>query len=435
MVVPFQSRYNGHSMSPRSEVVVDLAAVDHNISVIRAALDPSVRLGLVLKSDAYGLGAARLARRVAGRADFLVVYGIEEAEVVGVADPSTPVIALMPVREIDCGGIAHSMWLKGQLHLSAHDVEQVESLSKCAADFGVVLPLHLEIDTGLGRGGCLPTDATKIAARIRSDKNLRLAGVFTHFANAGGSETATDQQRKMFEAWCKSASLPADCIVHSASTFAAIRDPRFHHHMIRVGLAWTGLAFEGTRDGHFMEFAKNLRPVFSWRSSFVQVRTVPAGTAVGYGSRWKCEKTSRIGLVPVGYGDGYPLLPMNPVTRRPLGVERRMVRVEVVEHGQTTWLNAPVVGAISMDQIAVDLSELPDALATNWNHAAVELISSDCNAPNHAARVASMTGHHAYELLCRIPARVPRKFVEPVVRELPSLDSSQVSTNAISQAS
>jgi alanine racemase len=112
-----------------------------------------------------------------------------------------------------------------------------------------------------------------------------------------------------------------------------------------------------------------------------------------------------------------------------------MVRVEVVEHGQTIWMNAPVVGAISMDQIAVDLSELPDALGTNWNHAAVELISSDCSAPNHAARVASMTGHHAYELLCRIPARVPRKFVEPVVVQLPSLDSSHASANAISQAS
>jgi alanine racemase len=107
----------------------------------------------------------------------------------------------------------------------------------------------------------------------------------------------------------------------------------------------------------------------------------------------------------------------------------------MVVDGVSTWANAPVVGAISMDQIAVDLSDLPDALATNWNHAAVELISSDCSAPNHAARVASMTGHHAYELLCRIPARVPRKFVEPAVVQLSSLDSSQVSTNAISQAS
>jgi alanine racemase len=311
----------------------------------------------------------------------------------------------------------------------------VESLSRCAAEFGAALPLHLEVDTGLGRGGCLPAEAGAVARRIREDRNLRLAGVFTHFANAGGSESATDAQRRIFEAWCKSAALPPECIVHSASTFAAMRGPRFHHHMVRVGLAWTGLAFEGTRDGRSMEFARSLRPVFSWRSWFVQVRTVPAGTAVGYGSRWKSEKTSRIGLVPVGYGDGYPLLPMNPSTRRPLGHERRTVRVEVTDGAAATWVDAPVVGAISMDQIAVDLTEVPGAFSRSWTQSPVELISADPTASNHAARVASMTGHHAYELLCRIPSRVPRRFVEPIVAAAHTLEQKPAPSAAVSQAS
>jgi alanine racemase len=96
-----------------------------------------------------------------------------------------------------------------------------------------------------------------------------------------------------------------------------------------------------------------------------------------------------------------------------------VVRVQYGSEGSTGWAEAPVIGAVSMDQIAIDLTSISAALPEAGLHTVVEVVSGDTSAPNHAARVASMTGQHAYELLCRIPARVPRRYLagqEPVVR-------------------
>ena len=213
------------------------------------------------------------------------------------------------------------------------------------------------------------------------------------------------------------ADLPESCVVHSASTFAAIRDGRFHHQMVRMGLAWTGLPFEGTRDGRHMDTVGTLRPVFSWRSRVMQVRSLPVGATVGYGSRWVARVESAVGLVPVGYADGYPLLPMDTRTLRPAQAERRVVRVRVGQGLDAAWVPVPVIGAVSMDQIAIDLTAVVARLPDGGVHASVEVVSADPGAPNHAARVASMTGQHAYELMCRIPPRVPRLYMaaeEPV---------------------
>jgi alanine racemase len=151
----------------------------------------------------------------------------------------------------------------------------------------------------------------------------------------------------------------------------------------------------------------------------MQVRRLPAGSAVGYGSRWVARTPSVVGLVPVGYADGYPLLPMDSRTLRPAQPERRVVRVQYGSEGATGWAEAPVIGAVSMDQIAIDLTSIAGVLPDAGQDALVEIVSGDTSAPNHAARVAAMTGQHAYELLCRIPARVPRRYLagqEPVVR-------------------
>jgi alanine racemase len=385
--------------------------------VIRGLLARGARLGTVVKADAYGLGAARIARRMAPQVDMLMVFGLDEAEVVHAAAPTSPVLALMPCREIDAGGPMHGMLLRGLLHLAVHDAGQLESLERVAAGLGVRLPLHLEVDTGLGRGGCLPAEATALVARILASPALTLAGAFTHYANAGGSEGATDGQRERFDAWVAQAGLPESCVLHSSSTFAAIRGARFHHHMVRVGLGWTGLAFEGTRDGRHLPQVRDLRPVFSWRSRVMQVRELPTGATVGYGSRWVARQPAAVGLVPVGYADGFPLLPMDTRTLRPTQAERRVVRVQVGEGAAARWEAAPVIGAVSMDQIAVDLSHLAAALPARGVDAVVEIVSSDASAPNHAVRMAAATGQHAYELLCRIPPRVPRLFVaaeEPV---------------------
>jgi alanine racemase len=415
-------------MQARSEVHVDLSALDHNLMVMRGMLSPGVRLGAVVKADAYGLGAARIARRMAPAVDMLMVFGMDEAEVVHAAAPTTPILVMMPTHAIEAGSPAHGMLVKGLLHLAAHDAAQVRRIERAAAELGVRVPMHIEVDTGLGRGGCLPEDAKALVSMIVGSERLALTGAFTHYANAGGSEGATDAQRERFDAWMADADLPESCVVHSASTFAAIRDGRFHHQMVRMGLAWTGLPFEGTRDGRHMDTVGTLRPVFSWRSHVMQVRSLPVGATVGYGSRWVARVDSAVGLVPVGYADGYPLLPMDTRTLRPAQAERRVVRVRVGQGADAAWVTVPVIGAVSMDQIAIDLTAVVARLPDGGVHASVEVVSADPAAPNHAARVASMTGQHAYELMCRIPPRVPRLYM--AAEEAVRVGSDEVKSSA-----
>ncbi len=389
---------------------------------------PGSRLAAVVKADAYGLGAARIARRMASHVDLMIVFGLDEAEVVHAAAPTTPLLAMMPIDGIDPGGIAHELLLKGLLHLVAHDAQQVALLERVANELGVRIPLHIEVDTGLGRGGSLPEQALRLVAAIKESAHLSVAGALTHYANAGGSEAASDIQRTRFESWIASANLPPECVVHSASTFAAIRHDRFHHQMVRIGLGWTGLAFEGTRDGKFLSLVRSLRPVFSWRSRVMQVRNLPAQATVGYGSRWVARVPSVIGLLPVGYADGYPLLPMDPRTLRPPQSERRIVRVA---RSHSEWEVVPVIGAVSMDQIAIDLTTVASVLADGGRGATVELVSADPAAPNHAARLAAMTGQHVYEFMCGIPARVPRMYTaaeEPI--QVPAVDKEVVARQA-----
>jgi len=341
----------------------------------------------------------------------LMVFALDEAEAVHAAAPTTPILVMMPTYEIELGSPAHGMLLRGMLHCVAHDAGQVRSIERSAEALGVRLPLHIEVDTGLGRGGSLPEEALKLAASIQKSAALSLSGAFTHYANAGGSESATDMQRERLNRWVTAAHLPEQCVVHSASTFAAIRDGRFHHQMVRVGLGWTGLAFEGTRDGKHWQGVHALRPVFNWQSRVMQVRRLPQGATVGYGSRWVARAPSVVGFIPVGYADGYPLLPMDPRTMRPPQAEQRSVRVRVGDALNAQWLTVPVIGAVSMDQIAVDLTTAAAQLPDGGLHGLVEMISADQTAANHVVRVAAMTGQHAYEFMCGIPARVPRVYV------------------------
>ena len=397
-------------MAARSEVIVDLDALDHNLATIRGMLAPGTRLGCVVKADAYGLGASMIARRMAAQVDMLVVFGLDEAEAVHASAPGVPQLVLMPVRSIEAGSPWHAMLRRGRLHCAAHDMGQVQALAAQAAELEVRVPLHVEVDTGLGRGGARPAEATAMVQTILRSGSLELAGVFTHFASSGGSETATDAQRVIFEAWVREQPLPPTCVVHAASTFAAIRHERFHHRMVRLGLAWTGLAFEGTRDGRFLPQTRQLRPVVRWMSRVMLAQRLPAGAMVGYGSRWIARVPSVVGLIPVGYADGFPLLPMDPARLRPAHGERRQVRVRMGQGEAARWEVVPVVGAVSMDQIAVDLTAVAEQLPAAGLGVEVELLSSDPAAPNHAVRSAAMVGQHAYALLCGISARVPRRY-------------------------
>lgn len=395
-------------MPSTSAIRIDLAAIDANVAAIRRMVGPSCRLCPIVKADAYGLGAARIARRLAPASSLMAVYSPEQAIALAEERVGVPSLILMPVRSIRRGDDLEPLLAGGGIHLSIHDAAQAASLSASARRLGLRIPVHVEIDTGLRRGGVDCRDAAALLAAVIADPALRLAGAMTHFSDSKRDPERTQSQLAAFDAALASVELPETCLVHVSSTHALLRHRRFHRGMVRFGLAWAGHGHEDLDASARIEGSSELRPAISWSSGIVHVKRIAAGDGVGYGSTWVARRPTVVGLVPVGYADGFPvdrgtgagsvvLLPRDPRDRR---------RIE-----------APVIGAVSMDQITIDLTDAiasgsgsPDRLDSvlEWG---VELIGTDASAPTHLPTVAARTGLLPHELLCRLGTRIPRVFV------------------------
>lgn len=400
-------------MSDNSLISVDFDAVDHNMRVVRGAVGPGVAINAVVKADAYGLGAARIARRlVQGGASMLTVYSPAQAE--ALEGMPCPVLILQPVSRIERGSAIHSMLVAGRLHLVVHDIHHVAELIVLAHEHGVRLPIHLEVDTGLARGGCTPDDAARILQAVAANPSLTLAGVMTHFSHAKTSADRCVAQMRAFDLFVDAhrALIPPECVLHAASTYASLRGSAVHAGMVRVGIAWTGYAADGPDDGESIPGYSEFRAAIRWTSSLIHVRRIARGNSVGYGWSWTARRDSTIGLVPVGYADGYPTLCADaPQLLREQAEPSRWVRISVGD-----WsAEAPVIGAVNMDQICVDLTGLEQMLSSQPNGglgAEVELYGTDRTARNYLPTIARRLGIRSYELLCRLNPRIPRVAVE-----------------------
>ena len=395
-------------MPPTSAIRIDLAALDANVAAIRRMVGPSCRLCPIVKADAYGLGAARIARRLAPASSLLAVYSPEQALTLAEERVGVPSLILMPVRSIRRGDDLESALAGGGIHLTIHDAAQAASLTTSARRLGVRIPVHVEIDTGLRRGGVECGEAATLLRAVIAEPALRLAGVMTHFSDSKRDPERTRAQLAAFDAVLASVELPETCVVHVSSTHALLRHRRYHRGMVRFGLAWAGYGHEDLELAARIEGSSELRPAISWSSGIVHVKRIAAGDGVGYGSTWVASRPTVVGLVPVGYADGFPvargsdagrvvLIPRDPRDGR---------RIEV-----------PVIGAVSMDQITIDLT---DAVASEASAAirpeslldwGVELIGTDPAAATHLPTVAARAGVLPHELLCRLGSRIPRVHV------------------------
>ncbi|GAB4521309.1 MAG: alanine racemase [Phycisphaerales bacterium] len=406
---------------PRSIIEIDLDAIAHNVRVVRGVIGQECALCAVLKADAYGLGALRIAKRIAsviGGPGMIGVYDLDEAREFVNAAVGLPILVLSPVRALRRDDRLYRFAATGDLHLTAHDPDNLEAIASIADGLGVTLPVHVEVDTGMARGGASPADARHMLARAHQHRRLRVAGLFTHYARAETDAHATDAQRRTFDEFVRNVShlLDPDCLVHAANTHGVFRGREHHRGMVRVGLGLFGYADRAT-DPHTGEHAfplageaRDLRPAFRWASGVTHLRTVEPGTSVGYGSTWTAQKTTTLALVPVGYADGYPLA---------LGNAARAGVVIPREGQQPLRAYAPVVGAVSMDQILLDVTHIPGVeLGTR-----VELISDNPAAPNALHALAHAAGTIPYDLMCRLSARIERTYhlgampeITPVLR-------------------
>jgi alanine racemase len=402
-------------MHETSTIEIDLAAIGRNLRLLRQIVGPDVKICPMVKADAYGLGAARISKTLlAAGADMLAVYTPAQAIELFHKAIGVPVLVLTPVREVGRDDDLYRGFICGRLHLSVHDEDQLSDLIRLAERFGAALPVHLEIDTGMSRGGCSVADGPRLLARIAAHPRLKLAGLFTHFASAEHDVEFTDEQHAQFNRLIEEHAnlIPNDCLVHAANSFATMRAPRFHRSMVRIGLAWAGYCLEEMSGGEVVVEGEGLRPAITWASRIIQIKRIAAGTPVGYGSRWRAARDSVIGVVPVGYADGYPVGAgaAHEEWPRHLSKDDGSAQVGItLDSGFVHY--APVIGAVNMDQITIDLTGIADSHEAELRIGTrVELISPDPAAPNHLPRLAERCGTFSHEMICRLNPRLRRIY-------------------------
>jgi alanine racemase len=233
----------------------------------------------------------------------------------------------------------------------------------------------------MSRSGMDDAHFDRAVAHALQSRYVRLAGVSSHFAAADDDADFTDHQFARFEAALQrhQSNLPGDCIAHIANTFATFRDSRYHLSMVRVGLGLYGFGGAG------------LQPITRWQTRIIHKRSFPKGATVGYNQTATLKRDSVIGVVPVGYGDGYALALGN----------RAMVELPDQQN------HAPIVGKVNMDQITIDLTDAPAAQIGSL----VNVYSDDPRSPAAVDRLAQVADEHCYAMLTRIGARIERQYV------------------------
>jgi alanine racemase len=358
--------------SPRSSVLIDLAAIRRNVAHLSSLLRPGARMLVAVKADGYGHGILPVARSVvAAGAHGVAVATAEEA------------VALRDA------GFADMVLVMGPLY----SFDQYEEMAHQGVDFAVVsdhmagvLPslrgsglkarVHLKIDSGMNRQGLFPWEVDAFLESIRGIPEIDLAGVMTHFACVTEDPGTIAAQLERF--------LPAvervrqewpRAVVHAANSAATVYTPHSHFDMVRCGCAVYGLS-PWQNDA----VAEGLQPALSWKSQVVLVKRVATGEGVGYGHTFTAEQPTDVALVPIGYGDG---------VFRALGNCGH-----VLIHGR----RYPLVGRISMDSFGVDVGT--DGRVRVGD--SVTLIGADGDERITVEEIARRLGTINYEITCDI---------------------------------
>ncbi|MGD9508986.1 MAG: alanine racemase [Geminicoccaceae bacterium] len=348
-----------------AKAIIDLAALRHNLRAARARAG-GARVAAIVKADAYGHGAARVLPALT-EADMLGVACIEEALALREAGASHSILLMEGVFEAD----ELPLCARLDFQIAVHEPGQLAMLE--AARLDRPLTVWLDLDTGMNRLGFRPDAADAAYARLRDCPAVGEVRLMTHFASADEpKDPATRAQIERFAAAAGRLGL-ARSFCNSAGVLAW---PDAHAEWIRPGVMLYGISPMPGRTGP----DEGLRPVMTLTTALIAVREVQPGEAVGYGGTWRAAAPSRIGIAALGYADGYP-------RHAPSGTP-----VLVAGRPSVT------VGRVSMDMLAVDLSDHPQA------EVGTPVLLWGQGLP--AERVAASAGTIAYELLCRLARRV-----------------------------
>jgi alanine racemase len=375
-------------MSSLVWVEIDGKAPEHNLKEMRKGSAPGTAACAVIKSNAYGHGVAMIAPLLSS-AEWFGVNSLEEGLELRALGVTKPILLLghVPLAEL-------STAIEADLALTVYNRETVYKI----ADMPSVprtARLHMKVDTGTSRQGVLPDDVPDFTRLVKGTRNVVLEGLSTHFANI--EDTLNHEYAKLqierFQAALKCVEGIAGRIplVHTACTAAALLFSSTHFTMLRTGIGLYGMW--PSRETYISVREKGMpvdfHPVLTWKTRIVQIKWLPEGTYVGYGCSYRTTRKTLLGVLPVGYADGYD---------RALGN-----RAHVLVRGR----RAPVIGRICMNLSMIDLTDVPGARLEDD----VVLLGSAGDERISAETMGDWAGTINYEIVTRISPLLPRKVV------------------------
>ncbi len=366
---------------------IDLDAVRNNVRVAKSFLNGDTVLLAVVKSNAYGHGASRVARAaIEAGAGFLAVALAEEAVVLrdsGIKEKIL-VLGVSSKEQIELA-------IKYNLEICVASYKELIDVAAVAS--GREISIHLKTDTGMGRIGFSSLDElSECIAFLKTRTNIYPVGLFSHFACADGDDPAfTENQYDRFCAFKsmlnKNGIYPKCHICNSAAIF---RNKEMHEDMVRLGISLYGY---NPCVGFSPDIKKELKPVMQVYSEIVFLKEIPEGGSVSYGATFVADKKRKIATVPIGYGDGY---------NRLLSNKGRMI---VLTDSGSYY--ADIAGRVCMDQTMIDVTDIPDVKCGDR----VIILGSCGDKRFDADDIAEICGTISYEILLSFNARIPRSYI------------------------
>ncbi|MGC2209165.1 MAG: alanine racemase [Candidatus Korobacteraceae bacterium] len=374
---------------------VSLSALRQNFRTVQRHVGSQVTICAVVKADAYGHGAVECSRALESEgAQWLGVTSLDEA---------------IPLR--NAGIRANILLMTGfwrgeeneivrlRLTPTVWEPWQIESLERAAAALGARHPVHLKVDTGMGRLGVAVEELPALLSTLEAARHLALEGFSTHLASSEimDAPSVAEQERRFEEArrMVREAGLePA--FVHVANTSAVISRRETWNSMVRPGIALYGYHLPFQRAGREVSggtLRLPVKPVLTWKTRILSLRNFAANQALGYGGTYVTKAPAHVAVLPVGYADGY---------NRQLSNRGRVI---VREH------YAPIVGRISMDLTLADVTGIPGIAVGDEVILLGSLDSKNIDGLSvDALEHADLANSTPYEILCNISKRVPRKY-------------------------
>lgn len=378
-------------MENRAEVLIDLGAIRENIKYLMAKSGKPALA--VVKADGYGHGLLPVAKSaLSAGASWLGVALLEEARALRQGGINAPIIAwLTPITDDFASAISED------IDIAIPSLAHLEAITSAARSLGKCARIHLEVDTGMSRGGALNewSELVRSAKSYQDSGLIKVIGIWSHFARA--DEAGHEFNNKQLEnfksavAEAKSVGITPE-VIHLSNSAAAINDADSHFDLLRLGIAIYGLSPDFSHMGSSEKL--NLKPAMSIRARIHLVKDIPAGSQVGYGGSAITKVDTKLGVIAMGYSDGIPRS-ANSSAGVLVGNKR-----------------APIIGRVSMDQFVVDLGRDSSAKAGDWayiigsNPSDSYTSASSYTADSWASASATIN----YEIVTRIAARVKRIY-------------------------